>query len=562
MLFIAWKTAPGWDEWGHLPAGLFSLQYGEFSPYCVNPPLTRLWCTLPVWLTGGGIDYQQLPMVAGLRNEGILGYAYVNQWKEQTFFWMSLARTAAIPIAVLGTYLIWIVGKRLFSPCSAICAAILWVFSPTVLTFGASITPDVSSAVFGLLTSWRFYIWLRIGSFYNALLLGGSLALAMLSKATWLILPIILVFVTALYAWRHRKKWSWSNRGKQIAIVAGVTWIAIHACYDFRGMLRPLGEFEFISQTLMGIDATSSSDQKASGNRFRNSWAQNIPAPLPADFIRGIDIQKHDFESKMNSYFWGVTRDHGWWYYYLVGIWLKEPVALWILVVAGLFLRLLKKRNSCSKTRKVSQSILLLPGVAVLFLVSSQTGFNHHLRYVLPFLPCFYLLVSQPIAWFSSKGKYITAGLLVWYAFSSISVLPRSYAYFTEVVGGPENGWKYLSDSNLDWGQDLLTAKQWIQNNPDKRPVYLIYSMWLISDFHKLGIDAKNGRKYIEKGRPTKPGYWVVFARPMLEDKFRWFHQRSPSIKLSVTTSIYEVHSEMIRDQVDRSASRREESNE
>ena len=311
---------------------------------------------------------------------------------------MSVARTALIPISLLGTCLIWSIGRRLYGNASGLVAATFWCFSPSVLTFGASITPDVSAAVFGLLASWRFYIWLRLGTVHNALLLGGSLALAMLSKTTWVILPPILIAVGMIYAWQVGKRWMWKNRWKQIALVVGTAWILVHACYDFQGTLRPLGEFEFTSRTLTGIGDDRQRFSSTTGNRFRGTWLEHIPAPLPVDFIRGIDIQKRDFERKMDSYFLGTLRDHGWWYYYLVGILLKEPVALWIMATSVWGCALWFGRAKLSQTKRTCQLVVMLPGIAVLALVSSQTGFNHHLRYVLPFFPCLYLLVARPVS--------------------------------------------------------------------------------------------------------------------------------------------------------------------
>ncbi len=42
---------------------------------------------------------------------------------------------------------------------------------------------------------------------------------------------------------------------------------------------------------------------------------------------------------------------------------------------------------------------------------------------------------------------------------------PHYLAYFNELVGGPENGYKFLVDSNLDWGQDLKGLKKWMDKN-------------------------------------------------------------------------------------------------
>ena len=533
-------TGFGWDEWGHLPSGLVTLEYGDYAPYCVNPPLTRLWCSLPVWLCGGRIDYESIPISPGIRTEFALSEIYIEQYGPRVFFFNKVARLAAIPIALFGSCVIWTIGRRLYSIQVAAIATALWVVSPTVLTFGASITPDVTATVFGFLAAWRIYIWLRLGTLKSAIWLGLSIALAMLSKSSWLVLPPLLAIVSVIYGLSYRGTWRWKPRFWQSLVIALITWLIIHVAYEFDGALKPLGEFEFVSKTFTG---ETPENGPWHGNRFRNSWIGNLPAPLPAAYLRGIDIQKYDFESKMKSYFLGEWRDRGWWYYYLIGIWLKEPVALWLMVLIGFCAWGAAGFRTSSRTRTISRWIVLTPGIVLFLFVSSQTGFNHHLRYVLPFLPCFYLLVAAGAANVKGRGRWVIVALVAWYAISSVSVLPRSYAYFTEAIGGPSQGWRYLGDSNLDWGQDILTAKQWIDANPEKRPVYLVYSIPGV-DFRKVGIDADDGRPMVTPHGPTQPGWWIVFARPMLDPGNRWFREHPPTKRLSVTTSVFQITKE------------------
>ena len=50
---------------------------------------------------------------------------------------------------------------------------------------------------------------------------------------------------------------------------------------------------------------------------------------------------------------------------------------------------------------------------------------------------------------------------MAWYAVSVLHVHPRYLGYFNELAGGPSQGWRYLVDSNVDWGQDLKALKAW-----------------------------------------------------------------------------------------------------
>jgi hypothetical protein len=48
-------------------------------------------------------------------------------------------------------------------------------------------------------------------------------------------------------------------------------------------------------------------------------------------------------------------------------------------------------------------------------------------------------------------------------AVSTLRAYPHQLAYFNEAAGGPENGWRHLLHSNLDWGQDLWLVKKWMK---------------------------------------------------------------------------------------------------
>jgi hypothetical protein len=54
-------------------------------------------------------------------------------------------------------------------------------------------------------------------------------------------------------------------------------------------------------------------------------------------------------------------------------------------------------------------------------------------------------------------------GALVWVALATASVHPHEISYLNETVGGVRQGWRYLLDSNYDWGQDLADLREWMR---------------------------------------------------------------------------------------------------
>jgi hypothetical protein len=146
-----------------------------------------------------------------------------------------------------------------------------------------------------------------------------------------------------------------------------------------------------------------------------------------------------------------------------------------------------------------NELVLHAPAVVILFFVSSQTGFNHHSRYILHAMPFLYITIGRLFSKHGERGRiiapistpaspgcwgpwatslalplapWLAGGIaLTWSVASSLAIYPHSLSYFNELAGGPENGHAHLVDSNIDWGQDLLYLKAWIDEHPEARPI-------------------------------------------------------------------------------------------
>ncbi len=271
--------------------------------------------------------------------------------------------------------------------------------------------------------------------------------------------------------------------------------VFINVGYEFRGSLRALGQIPFISQMFTGARL----ERNAWGNNWRGTVVGALPSPVPEEYLRGIDAQRRDFERLgpvALSYLAGEWREKGWWHYYLYALAVKVPLGIWVLVLWGIVLgtgSIATPSRWGESNRPLTQPLpvkergtvgwgdevtLWLPALAVLVLVSSQTGFNHHVRYVLPLFP-FVIVATGKVACYirpqTWKRGAMVVGLLAWAAGSSLAVHPHHLSYFNELAGGPDNGHKHLLNSNIDWGQDLLFVKSWLDGHPEARPLKLAY---------------------------------------------------------------------------------------
>lgn len=509
------------DEAAHVPSGLMHWHTGQFAAYRVNPPLTRMLATLP--LLGDDVHWVGEP--SGRHPDPFARVEWHHhrgfyQWNQERYHESIFrARWAGVLWSCLGGWLVFYWARELYGSRGGILALVLWCFEPNILAHAQVVTPDLPCSVAGLLAIYIFQHYLKMSSWSGALLSGMALGLALLTKFTLIVLlPVCLVLLLAA------PRLPLASRSRALLVRSGHAALAITAMlvvinlgYLFEGSGRRLGDIPFVSRTFAGpqaeLDPRLGAD--GAGNRFRGTWLGSVPVPVPEDWLRGIDVQRRDFEILPEigpSYLRGEWRGGGWWYYYLYALGVKLPLGILALILAGLLLAVLRHHTSAPWRDELT---IYLPAVAIITLVSSQTGFNHHLRYVLPALP--FLLVGAGKLGRLLRREYWIAGAFVlllagWAAFSSLRVYPHSLSYFNEAAGGPENGHAHLLDSNIDWGQDVFFLKRWMDEHPEARPMRMaVFSFvhWDITGQQPLYPPSDSCSGPSEECGP-EPGWYAI----------------------------------------------------
>jgi hypothetical protein len=301
-----------------------------------------------------------------------------------------------------------------------------------------------------------------------------------------------------------------------------VSILVINLGYRFEGSLTRLGRFDFVSMSLAGAGASPDlPPDRRGGNRFAGGPLAELPVPLPVNYVRGVDRTKRDYEVGAYSFLCGQLKHGGWWHYYLSCLLVKTPLGSLLIFVAAIALL----ANGVSRPWW-DELVLALPALALFALVSSQTGFNHHVRYVLPCLP--YLAVScgkVGMLWLMTgrscciRGARLFVGICLSWGFGScVMIHPHYISYFNEVAGGPDGGYRYLGYSNIDWGQDLFRLKEWFIAHPEARPLHLAY--FGLVDAHLEGIDYElpapgprpsgSGKRGLDQEFGPFPGWYAI----------------------------------------------------
>lgn len=576
--WLGWSSGPNPDEVGHLPAGCLCVEFGNFDLYEVNPPLVKSVAAIPVVMAEPKYNWSRFSDFPGQRTEWAVGRSFISTNGMKSFTWFAMARWALLTIWLIGTAVIARWAWELSGPAGSLAAVFAWCYCPEVMHWSATICPDSAAASMGVLAVWTFRTWLKDGRLPSAVLAGVTAGLAVLTKTTWLLLIPIFPLLALL-----RQQLPLRTRALHLVLMSILALYVINSGYAFTRSFTPLKDYSFFSAALAGRTEDGQLRRRQdtyAGNRFADHWLGRVPVPLPGSFVEGIDLQKWDFEKGKSSFLRGEYKDTGWWYWYLYALLVKTPIGLLLLFPLAAAARFGGRSgvdrgqptDPCARDetarsgdmerdsvpplkRWQEDAIVLLPAVAVLALVSSQTGFTRYLRYILPCYPFAFVWLSRffspqlnPRPWLRRTGWV----LLFWAAISGLKVFPHTLSYFNEAVGGPLNGPAHLRGASIDWGQDLLRVGEWCRNHPEATPLYV--SVDAFFDVDVLGIESEHPPKLsADSGTPNTPmkpppGWYIISINRLHapHSQINYLHPFEPVERIGYSTFIYHLTEDTI----------------
>lgn len=499
------------DEIVYITAGYYHLTTGRFDFNGTNPPLMKVIAALPLLFVR-----PELPDMAGNPAE----WDEVQQWQYARRFLYSnsvdaevILTLARLPIVMLGVLLgvlIFVWSRRLYGDRSALLALTLYAFSPNILAHTRLATQDLGLA---LMFTWALYALWRHSlapSRKTATWFGIAVGLAVLTKTTALFLMPIAVIFAAIEVFRPGETGIWrdaplvhateSTRGKKLLSYA---WLFVVACvlglivlqlgYLFENTFQPIARYVHRERMLTRLHADFEPLRTIAGGLLA------IPVPLPGPFVELLKFQLNRIATGNHMFFAGELSQTGWWYLTPFAFLVKTPIPA--LCLAGAALYGFSRRGS----RTSAEWLLWIGSAFLLALFSYLKSVSVGLRYLLPLFPLLHILASKIATWkFEHRlAKPALAVLLTWYVAGTACLHPHYLAYFNELVGGPKNGYHYLVDSHLDWGQDLATLKDYM----DEKGIEKIRLAYFGSaDARYYGIDYE----YLPSVglAPPKTGHW------------------------------------------------------
>jgi len=358
---------------------------------------------------------------------------------------------------------------------AALIASSLFVFEANILAHGALVTTDMA-ATFGFLAAvlaFYFYLESRVG--FYLILTGVATGIALAVKhSSVLLAPALLalaildpVFVSSSERSRDRR----ILENLTAVVIVGLIAVAVlWMTYGVRYAARPNG-----AETWANESVADSNSMLAT----RIIPALERAHLMPEAYLKGFqDILVDPEVIPRPAFLLGRVYRGGRWFYFPLAALIKFSAVVLIFALAACFSwRFWKKHRR--------ELLFLIVPPAIFLAASCASNINMGIRHILPVLP-FLILFGASGTWVLlsryKNGLAVCAVAVILHAASSLHAFPNYIAYSNEFWGGPSNTYRYLADSNVDWGQSMKEAKAYLDRAQPK-------SCWMIHAYNDMDSD-------------------------------------------------------------------------
>ncbi|MGC9521873.1 MAG: ArnT family glycosyltransferase [Anaerolineae bacterium] len=516
------------DEGPHLAVGYATLRTGDYrlQPVHIHPPLANILAAAPLLVQADlrdptTIEGWEIASLSAVTDEVIWQYPHPRR----------IATAARVPMLLLGVLLgavLYRWAQEAGGSLAGLMALALYAFDPNFIAHSGLVTTDVPATLFIVVTLYAIFRFTTPTAADHARarwigIAGVVLGLAQLTKVSAALLVPVVGLVLLIPALRERGS---VRRTLMQAFVQFAGILAIAACVVWAGY------------------------------RFSVTPVPGWPFPLPAGtHIRIYQSLREHYKLGHPTFALGKVSTGGWWWYFPLAFVLKTPLPTLLLLGLSAILQISAWIGSWMPDRDRLARILSFGLFPTAYLIASLfSTVNIGYRHLLPVLPPAYAVVS--LVWMRRRHRLPRAGissivlglLLAWLVVGTVRVLPYPLSFFNALASGPSNGYRYLVDSNLDWGQNLWDLKRWLNErgaphvyyahySPARPQAYGIDADYLPPDPRALDLDPWN---------PT-PGIYAIGATvlqgPYAPDinTYAWFREREPVVKLGNALFVYEV---------------------
>ena len=503
-LSVSARESAIYDEKAHIPAAYSYVRYGDMRLNPEHPPLIKDLAGLPLLALQPAFPLQSSEWQQGINEQWAIGDIFINCTKPEMLcndadtilFW---SRLPIVLISVLLGIMLFVWTKELGGTLAGLFAVLLYAADPNIIAHNHYVTTDLGIAAFIFSAFYFFIRFLKAPTLKNTVVAGIFLGLAELTKfSAVLLFPIFGLFVI-LYALTRQKPtgtaqsiFSFKFRavleyGLKFTGSIVVCFVLIWSLYAWNTATMP-GE-RLVAAADLYLSQQNAPAQFAHALVVSTSESAFLK-PL-SEYFLGVAMVFGRVASGNVHYFLGTISDKASAWYFPTVFFLKETLPFLFLLVATTGYSLYRigqavaharirsfaalsefiRRSFRSKTTQYVTVFFILFYSYVSITGNLTIGFRH----LFPILPFLYMLIAKTVFDFLKRQQTepVTHTVCSWilgiaiFAIAAIPVLtyPGYLSYFNPIVGGNQNGYRYVTDSNYDWGQDMKNLDDFVETH-------------------------------------------------------------------------------------------------
>ena len=462
------------DELVHIPAGFYHLVTGKFQLNNEHPPLVKMWSALPLLFV-----QPDVPPAPKTEDEDFMERTWgfherfwqANEARfESVTFW---PRVMMIPITLALGALIFLFARQLFGARAALIAVALYVLEPTVLAHGRIVHTDVPAALMYLLFFFTLNRYSEQADLKRALLLGLACGTALLTKFSMLVVvPVLGLYLLARLFMDRRDPRQRSRVLLHGGVIIVVVLVLMNAAYYFQHPALEASDVAWVEMTspaLVGPITTA---------------VRELSKVVPTYYLFGLyNLEVHNHYGHATSLL-GQYNDLGWWYYFPVAFALKTTIPFLLLAIAGL------GWAAWRMAKRDQRFLWLVVPVGIYLVISLTSHINIGIRHFLPVYPFLFIgggaLLGQLLKARRQVGKVVLVVLVGWMGFETVRTFPDYTPYMNQLASSHPH-WYYLSDSNVEWGDDVGALAAYLKARGETKVSAALSAGW--STLGQYGVD-------------------------------------------------------------------------
>jgi hypothetical protein len=522
LSFSVRRLSQTWDEADHLVSGYRSWGCADFSFDPTHPPLAKLVAAAPLlWMplrqAGPSCEARDV----GDEFDDANQFLYANDADRV----LTRARLVMMLFPLVLVVLLWQFARRVFGPQAALLATVFLVLEPNILANGALVNTDVALTTAFFAALFAFYEYMEAPRLWKAVLVGLAVGITLSSKFSGVVIVPVLIMLAAVEIFSRRRvlfaQLSFSRRSRDLILASATAILVVWAVYGFHSQTRPTTGYKLKWQRILLT------------NRQVHTNSQERPVPrvislfraatvFPKPYLDGLEAIVQTTTAGKRMYLFGRTYESGKWFYF--------PALLLVKLALPLLLLAILSASQFSFWSAHWRQLLYLVIPAITFLCfSMRSALDIGFRHILPVLPFVLIFASAGVVAFCSgsfKRGTLVVAMLLWYAFSSAHAFPEYLSYVNEAFGGPQNAYKYVSDSNVDWGQSLKEIREYLVHTP-AAPCWFMQNGTADAGYYRIPCDTAFQENYplqIDHALPKRMKGTVLVSAHYLSG-LGWFQE-------------------------------------